>query len=550
MKSTEHKSIIERSDDSHNQHLKPIPSQGGGNNGGHIPPNWQYAHAAPEPHPQQFLLEGGNGVPMSQMIKALWFRRGTFATLALLFATFFVLANTYIFPDKYEAVATVRVKALGIDDNERTARSFSIVPTEVLSNRVLEKVITDLELTKRTKVPLIETGLLKLGITPANDPSDPSGLIRALKTNVRIVQERMGQATAVFSVSLRDKDPEVATKIVNAIVHTYIALRHTFESSDASEAVAFLEPKLAAAEQIFSAASEQLTKFNLENVDFLVPTQTIEENISRLQLEYTQSAHEMDRLSEVNKKLKVILNEEPRYITSANIGRVTSSLTEQLRVLESELINAESKYMPTHPHVVGLKDQLKEMRTAVNKLPKNRRISGRVSNPEYLRLRRDIESNAAEVIALERRLPSIEQNIVNLTGHLSHAKSAQSGLLTHQSEWDKAYNDLRLIRESFLEYKTQADAQSQEIGKDLNVLDAAAVPTLPISASRTTLMGLGLIAGFGIAFFIVFIKAALSKWEVPEVTQPGGLFTAVVLNLIGAAWIIALLGFIIATPYL
>lgn len=524
-----------------------VPAPGRGGNGGHVPPgnDGPYAFAVP-PYNNPFLLEDHSGIALTDIIRALWSRRGLFASVGLILATLLVLANPIIFPDKYEAEAAVRVKAFGLDDDTITARTFAIVPTEVLSNRVLTKVIDDLELTKRDQIPLIEQALLAVGITPNDNAQDPSGIVRWLRDSVRINQERVGMATAVFTISLRDENPEVASILVNKIADTYIEMVHTFDASDSKEAVSFLASRVALAKEAYEKASDALTEYQTANSEFLIPDETIETNIATLQRQYGESIQRSEQMKELNKRLLVLLEDEPRYVSSG-AAAPTSSISGQLQELRAQLAQAKTVYLDSHPVIADLERKI----AALGNVREGSRSAGGglVPNPEYANLRQQIANNEAEFIVLDRQLPLIEEKIMELSRHLSFTKSAQSGLLNVQSEWDRTYTDLRELREQYNEYKLKSEAQAGESGKDLDVLDYAAVPTLPVTASRTILMVLGVMVGFGLAFMLVLIKSALDRWQVPE-GEPASAVTVWTGNIVGFLWFVALFGYILVKPYL
>ena len=548
---------IERLDKIHQerQQLQPMPGGGGhGGYGGYAGyqggPNWQFA-----PQPAPLLLEDGTALDLNKILGALWHFRGIFMTIALMLATALVLGNHIIFPDKYEATARVRVKMIGIDDDVRIARNFSIISAEVLSDKVLSKVINDLDMTKRDTDPIISKLLKKAGFTPKETIEDGSGIIRWLRSDVSIGQERQGAATAVFTVSLTDTDPDAAARIVNAIVTSYMDLRHTFESGDAAEAVAFLQPKVDAAQAVVNKAHEELTRFQLDNTAYLVPAEDIEQNITRLQLEFTESANRIEQLAELNIGLNKLLKGEPRYVASPGGGYADAPSAAQaaLANLQQRYATAKARYQVGHPYLTQLERDINALRAEANKAPTTRRRNGRVSNPEWLRLSQEITANEAEHTVLKRRLPSIRENIMQLTEHLSRAKGAQAALLSHQTRWDRAYTNLDILSKQLLEAQTQADAQTNEVGKDLEVLDPASVPTLPVSASRTKLMFIGLLGSLVVSFLIVLVYSRIKNWRIPEVEEgakPVGVIRSIFLNLIGVTWFLALVAYIIVNPYI
>lgn len=510
------------------------------------PPNWQYYNVPP-----QMLLEDQNALDLGKMFRALWHFRGIVASVALILATIMVLGNPYVLPDTYEATARVRVKMISLDDIS-ISRNFSIIPTEVLSDKVLTKVVNDLGLTKKESDPFIVKLLSSIGIKPKENIEDGSGIIRWLRQDVHINQERQGTATAVFTVSLADTDPTAAANIVNAIVHTYIDLRHTFESSDAAESVVFLKPKVDAAQKNVNEAHKQLTEFQMKHSSYLVPVETIEENITRLQHEYTESNNRMEQLSQVNASLKKLLNGESRYVSSGSVVVDTdTAVSSELAQLEQRYVVSQSRYVAGHPYLKQLQDDINALKKASKNVKRAPRSQGsRVTNPAWLQLSQEISANDAEYTMLKRRVPSIERNIVKLSEHLSRATSAQAQLLTHQAAWDQSYNQLRLLNEQFLKVQTQADAQENIVGRDLSILDEAMVPTLPVSASRMKLQIVGLFVSLIGALLVGLIYAAIKKWELPKEGMQVGLAHSVVFNVIGISWFVFLVGYIVINPYI
>ncbi len=551
-------SIIEKYDEEMEKHpdrraMQTIPGQGRYRREDvNDDPNWRF-YTDQRGIGAALQLEDHSGLDLQRIIKAMWYYRGMFMTIALFLATIFVAANHVLMPDKYEATARVRVKMpVIIDDSPRARQTVSIIPTEVLSNKVLTKVIEDLDMTKRTTPEIIPELLGKLGIEAKNTVEDGTGIMRWLRSEIKIHQERQGMQTAVFSVSLTSKKPEVAAEIVNAIVATYMDLRHTFESADASEAVAFLTPKVKAAKAAVEEANTRLSKFKLDNSAFLIPSTMIEENIVRLEEEYAASESRLAQLTELNVGLKKLVKAEPRYVASGAIATdAPSASAAQLATLRQRYTLAQARYVAGHPYLAQLRADIKALERAVAKTPRsNNRGAGQVTNPEWLRMTQEITANEAEVRVLNSRLPVILRQVDNLSAHLSHATSAQAALLTHQSAWDQAYNHYNTINGRLLNAQTQAEAQNSDVGRELSILDNATVPTLPITASRTTLQFLGVVGGFAIAFVVILFYTRIKNWEIPTEGRQVGVVSTIALNLLGFAWLFALLGYIAVNPYL
>ncbi len=514
-------------------------------------PNWKF-YRDPRYPGERLMLEDHSGLDLARIIKAMWYYRGMFATIALFLATLFVGANKIIMPDLYEATARVRVKMMAsIDENQR-ARTVAIIPTEVLSDKVLTRVIDNLEMTKKTTTPFIAEMLQKAGLEPKAVVEDGTGIMRWLRQEVNIHRETVGSTTAIFSVSLTDKSPEAAAEIVNEIVTNYMALRHTFESSDAAEAVEFLLPRVQAAYQAEQDAHQRLTKFQMDNGANLIPATILEENIIRLEEEFTNSEKRVAQLKELNIGLNGLIKDIPRWVAAGTVAAdAPSAASAELTRMEQRLVQAQATYASGHTYLKQLRAQIAALEKAAKKAPRRvqRGGNGRVTNPEWLRMQQEITANDAEMRVLIDRMPTLERQIDDLAGHLSRSTSAQAALLSHQSAWDSAYNQYRILNERLLSAQTQAEAQSSDVGKELEVLDKATAPSLPITASRTKLQMLGVLGGFAIAFAIVLVYTRIKNFEIPTEGRQVGILTSIFLNLLGFAWLTALIGYIVIAPY-
>lgn len=553
-------STIEKYDEMMDGHpdrrsLQEIPGEHrrygrGGDDG---PPNWQF-YRDPRDMGAPLQLEDHSGLDFQVIVKAMWYYRGLFMTIALLLATLFVAANHILMPDKYEATARVRVKMPAIiDDSPRARQVVSVIPTEVLSDRVLTRVIEDLDMTKHQTPEIVPQILSHFGIEAKTSVEDGTGIMRYLREMIKIHQERQGMQTAVFTVSLTSKKPEFAAEVVNAVVTAYMDQRHTFESSDASEAVAFLAPQVQAAEEALQAENEKLAAYKVKNAAFLVPSQMIEETLLRLEDEYQAAEKRIAQLEEVNRGLKQLRAGEPQFIQSSALAAdAPSSAASELAALQNRLARAQARYVEGHVYLVQLKAEIAALEKAAARTPTRqvRRGSGQVTNPDWLAMSQDINANSAEARVLNDRLPVIERQIDRLTQHLGHTTSAQATLITLQGSWDQAYTRYNSINGQYLAAQTRAQAQGSDVGKELSILDEARVPTLPITASRTTLQLLGVVGGFAIAFALVLIYTRYKNWEIPKGGKPVNILTAVFLNLLGIAWLTALIGYIVLTPYI
>ena len=60
---------------------------------------------------------------------------------------------------------------------------------------------------------------------------------------------------------------------------------------------------------------------------------------------------------------------------------------------------------------------------------------------------------------------------------------------------------------------------------------------------------LGVLGGFAIAFALVLVYTRIKNFEIPTEGRQVGILTSIFLNLLGFAWLTALIGYIVIAPY-
>lgn len=503
------------------------------------------------------LFEGDSGIDIKLIGKAIWFHRGLFATIVLVLATIFVFGNDYIFPNQYTAVASVRVKSVGIDDREEYTRRFEVLPGEILSNRVLEQVIDDLGLAKRKNISFVERILMNFNIAPKLDIK--SNILQWLQHDVIIIQESIGETyTALFKIKLVNEDGEMAVKIVNAIADTYIKVNQEITTQDNAETVRFLTEKIRVSEQTMKATAKKLTDFQVNNADYLIPTTSLTREIEMLQTEHKDSSIRIDQLKELKKRLRQAMSEESRYITTVlpgtNMERgMANSIDGELHLLKVELASVESKYTSEHPMIRELQEKIRSLQSTIDQSerPDVLGSSNRQSNPEYVSLKHELNTIEAERIALKRRIPEIKQKMKELNEKLIKTISLQQTIRALEHDRDIAYNDYRVLNDEYITHNLKAEANASNIGNDFSVLDYANIPVLS-SPPRRTLMIFGIGFALAISLFVVLVISKFHNWKfhIDHESKGTNPILAIISNVIGVLWFSMIAGYVIMIPYL
>ncbi|MEH1870774.1 GumC family protein [Nostoc sp.] len=332
-----------------------------------------------------------------------------------------------------------RLEALNVNDNPLETQVRVIG-----SNPVMEKTINSLNL-KDSKGKLL--------------------LIPDLAKQLKIEGIK---GTDVVQISYKGSNPELAAKIVNKVIDSYIELNIKANQNEALTAKEILVTEVPKAEEIVRRAESKLRLFK-ENNKVVVLQQEASAAVDTISKLGNQISQALAQLEDVKGRLEQLRSEAK---IDSQQGVIASELSQapgvqkvlaQLQETESQLALERTRFSSEHPTITNLQEKI----VALKSLLKER--TGQVAGTEQItegslqvgQLRQsliaDITRAQAERVGLERQiatllqqqdayikrannLPKLEQSQRELERKLQAAQTTYETLLKKRQEIDIAQN--------------------------------------------------------------------------------------------------------------
>lgn len=412
-----------------------------------------------------------------------------------------VAAVSLILPKRYDASSQLLldlegeedlgldqvVMPIGIDLDTKLQTQVRIVQSDTIANTVIK------QLGLQNNPAFFGMRALRLGRDyDSLDLHTRAALTSALHRNLNV---KLVPKTEIMEIHFRSGDPKLAADVANAVASTYI--EHNFQT------------KYQATRQ----TSEWLTK-QLDDV------KTVAEKKQEAVIAYqkktglfgTDESHNIviDRLQLVNKALsdaqtnRIVLEAKYRIAMTARPDLIANIVPESLlgvlykQQAESKAEYAElaAKYGASYPRVVQLQAQLKELDSSIGE--EIRKVSETLRS-EYLAALKSEEM-------LQATLDKQKDDAYNM-----NQDAIQYGIMRREVE------SSRDLYEGLLKKLKEAGILAGLKSSNINIVDPASIPVVPIEPKVQLNIALGCMAGllFGVALAFI-VETVDSSIRTPE----------------------------------
>jgi uncharacterized protein involved in exopolysaccharide biosynthesis len=451
---------------------------------------------------------------------ALWFKAVKRHKYLLVLSSFFVMSlivfgNQYVVPETYEAKALIRVRPVAfksaVSDTPSVDHESKLLREELLAGSVLQKVVTDLELTKPSdKKNVIHrfSEIFYKDVTPKVLTVDQA--VFKLKRKLQVAREavpvegQLDSNNTILTLTLRGENPEEVASIVNKIVDVYVEKMANADINSASQSVELLQTRVDLVQEQLKEEELNIAQYKGKHADSLVPEGIIEGDLHDVNLEIAtaESAVEEARVkvTDINNRLRV----ESKYI----IGGADSSHPQDLLVrAEAELQDLQMKYYDRHPRVVAQKDKIKRLEKEVKS---KKSTATKVPNPVYAVLLGEKNTAISEEKAAIVRLGSLRGEAARLKAKLNRIPQTTEYLLSLESKRNMTNERLGSLITKLTSATLLLNAAEQGVG-NFGIVDRATVPESPIGSPRLILSVVGIVVGFGFSLFLVLVRDFIDK---------------------------------------
>jgi len=425
-------------------------------------------------------------------------------------------------PDVYESSTLIVVKPATLptgvvpamnDDN--LTRQLTAIAQVVTSRSSLEPLVKkyDLYREERLRGEAMET------------------LVDMVRNSIKVeVNTSRNDITNGFNIAYRGRDPRSTQSVASDLASMYIDEQTKTTVSLSASAKQFMEAQVKQVRDQLEDIDKRRLKFMTEKLGSLPQEeQSLVGQLAGLREQQKALIAEVGRLQDrrsaiasqlaiVRKQTETTRGEIAENITDPKSTAGWGNLVSRKAALESELQRMLVELRPKHPDVqakqVELDSVKKEMDGMISEWKdrikeKEERLAKR---PDMLASDLETQGKLAEgeIKRQQDMLAMNEKQINEIMGRLNNVPSTQVelGVLDREYATAKANYDQLLVQQNKI--ALGADADSQQQGAGIEVIDPANRPVVPVAPKRWVLRGLGLAVGLGLGVFF----AAL--FEVPK----------------------------------
>lgn len=417
----------------------------------------------------------------------------------------------YSLPNIYQARARVFVDTesvlrpllTGLAVGTDVISQVNMMSRVLLARPNLEKVAKDTDLALR-----------------AETPEQFEQLLVRLNRDIRL---EGGGRDSMFTITYTDSDRQMAERVVQTLVNTFVESTLGMNRTDTDNAQRFIGEQIAEYEQRLREAEELRAEFKRKNVG-LMPGEG-GDYYTRLQNAMAELTASRQQYNQLNSKREELLRqlegEEPTFGLVTPSGEIAggnpldSKIAEYRKRLDALLLQFTDK----HPEVVALRDtisQLEEQRAKEAALRGPRSPAGGSGinplniNPVYQSMKIALSSTEVELVQLRGKLGAQQAEVNRLQGLVNTLPEVEAQLqaLNRDYEVNDARHKELLQRLQSARLSEQAEESKEDI--KFRIIEPPSVPLKPAGPNRPMLLTAVLFASVVLGGAFAFVLHQLN----------------------------------------
>ncbi len=430
-------------------------------------------------------------------VKGMWSKRW----LGLIMAWVVGLVGMTVImrmPDKYEAAARIYVDTqsvlkplmMGLAVQPNTDQQINILSRTLISRPNVEKLIrmTDMDLKLKSK-------------------DDREKLVDDLMKVLKIE----GRAeTNLYSVAYRDASPELARKVVQALVTIFVESGIGDKRKDTDTARKFIEEQIGIYEKKLEEAENRLKEFKLKHMGEMDKNKDYFSSVVEMGNRLEQAKLELKEAENARDSLKYQLQGEEPSLFSGNSSSTDGAVAipeidGRIDALRRNLDSLLQKYTEKHPDVLGARkviadlEEQKRKEVEVRKKAAAEKGTSIIStNPVHQQLKGSFSEAEANVASLKVRALEYQARYDQLKSKARMQPEVEAEFTQLNRDYDvnkKNYETLVSRRES-ASMSEQMEATSAMA--DFRLIDPPRVSPKPVAPNRLLLLPLVLLASLAV----------------------------------------------------
>jgi len=321
----------------------------------------------------------------------------------------------------------------------------------------------------------------------------------------------------LIRISVRHTLPEVAAALANAIAEAFVARLNREARAEASNERRFIETQLQAVRAELQRLDKQIAevKQQLNMVDVSEETRALVNSVRTYTSELLMAETELRVAMKAREQLQQLLAQEQPFVPMRKENPVLAEMEKRLAELEAQRTQLLNRYLPTHPTIKRLEEQIAALRQEIARRQSERviEVPDAAPNPRYASLYQ-------QILDAERRRMELEERRRALASLLQQTYQQLRKFPEQQRRLGDLTRQLQVLEQAYMSLLSRLqDAQIREAAKlgNATIADVAVVPNRPVGPDLIRLITLavlgGLGLGLGLTFLMEFMRTTVTSSE-------------------------------------
>jgi capsular exopolysaccharide synthesis family protein len=412
-------------------------------------------------------------------------------------------------PQYLPAGAGNDISPLGIGNDWHTSEYFE-TQYRILRSRHVAKLVAD-------RLGL-DRDLEFLGVNDVDDPDEKAKALASadpVGTLVQHIAVEPVEESHVVLVKVRDRSPERAARIADAVAEAYADSNVDNKVTQATDAVTWLNEQATTLHKEVVDAEDQLLAFKRENAILSASLgdkqNLVSANLQDAQQKLRQARDETARLKAMRDQLARATDADAADVAVDEVldNGLIQRLKEREVQLENERTDLLKRYLEGHPDVQTANEKIKRVKQAIVDEVNSVKAAIEAKYQVALEAERNLEADVGQIEGQAQQLTAKELTYRRLEEIVNSKKELLSTILVRLKE---------------------AELQAQARANNVSILDRAQVPTAAVSPRLLVNLAvaavLALLGGLGLALLVEGLDSSVKSQE--QVEQLGLTFLGIV----------------------
>ncbi|MES1925737.1 XrtA system polysaccharide chain length determinant [Salinisphaera sp. T31B1] len=410
----------------------------------------------------------------------------------------------YSLPNEYRSQARVHIdtkSAIGPLLSGMAVLPNASSQVDLLIQTVLSRPNLS-EIARRTGLDLNATG-----------PEEEQALLDGLRQRINL--RATGGKTDLYTINYVSRDPQTAQAVVQQVINvmTNMAIGEGRNSTDSTQATAFLSNEVDKYKQRLQDIERQLADFKKDNAEFMPGASDYATRVRNANAEIASLQDQLTMAQQRRASLQAGGTGGPTRVSAENSSQVRS-IDSQIAQRQQQVQQLLGKYTDQHPDVISARRDLERLRQERASTLANLR-----ANPSQIETTTGGSGGgvAAQIADASAQISTLSSAIERKKSQLDELKAGADDMTDAQAQLAELSRNYQATQDQYQKLLTRLYSArlSTDVGQandplKFRVIDPPERPAEPSGPQRTVLMTMALFgalaAGAAFAFFLSQIR--------------------------------------------